>query len=74
MHRDSLPARKRFAGLSGSGDALVLARLAAEQKHLAVITASAQDAQRLLEEIAWFSPGVRACLLPDWETLPYDHF
>src|SRR4051812_47059537 len=74
MHRDSLPARKRYAGLSGSGDALVLARLAAEHKPLAVITAGAQDAQRLIEEIAWLSPGLSVCFLPDWETLPYDQF
>jgi transcription-repair coupling factor (superfamily II helicase) len=74
MHRDSLPARKRISGLAGSSDALALARLAAEQRPLAVVTASAQDAQRLLEEIAWFSAGLRVCMLPDWETLPYDQF
>ncbi|MDR2837824.1 MAG: transcription-repair coupling factor, partial [Azonexus sp.] len=32
------------------------------------------DAQRLLEEIPWFAPQLRVRLLPDWETLPYDHF
>jgi transcription-repair coupling factor (superfamily II helicase) len=74
MHRDSLPARKRISGLAGSSDALALARLAAGQKPLAVVTANAQDAQRLLEEIAWFSPTLQVCLLPDWETLPYDQF
>ncbi|MGE5640358.1 MAG: CarD family transcriptional regulator, partial [Clostridia bacterium] len=73
MHRDSL-ARKTLAGLFGSGDALALSRLASEQKPLAVVTATAQDAQRLLEELAWFAPALRACLLPDWETLPYDQF
>lgn len=41
---------------------------------LAVLTASAGDAQRLLEEIPWFAPGLRVRLLPDWETLPYDSF
>ena len=74
MHHDSLPARKRYTGLAGSADALALARLAAETKPLAVITATAQDAQRLLEEIAWFAPSLRVGLLPDWETLPYDQF
>src|SRR4051812_7501247 len=74
MHRDSLPARRHLNGLVGSGDALALARLAATEKPLAVITANAQDAQRLIEEIAWFAPALRACLLPDWETLPYDQF
>jgi len=74
MHRDSLPARRRIHGLSGSGDALALARLAAEEKPLAVVCATALDAQRLLDEIAWFAPSLRVCLLPDWETLPYDQF
>ena len=74
MHRDSLPARRRFTGLAGSADALVLANLAAQEKPVVAICATAQDAQRLVEEIAWFEPGLRVCLLPDWETLPYDQF
>src|SRR5712671_1813034 len=74
MHRDSLPARRRYTGLAGSADALALAKLAVQEKPLAVVTASAQDAQRLVEEIAWFEPSLRVCLLPDWETLPYDQF
>jgi len=74
MHRDSLPARRRYTRLAGSSDALALARLAQTEKPLAVVTATALDAQRLLEEIRWFSPQLRACLLPDWETLPYDQF
>ncbi len=74
MHRDSLPARRRFTGLSGSADALALARLATHEKPLAVISASAQDAQRLVEEIQWLAPQLRVCFLPDWETLPYDQF
>ncbi|MCX8016819.1 MAG: transcription-repair coupling factor, partial [Rhodocyclaceae bacterium] len=28
----------------------------------------------LAEEIGWFAPDLRVHLLPDWETLPYDHF
>src|SRR5688500_17290393 len=74
MHRDSLPARRRYTRLSGSADALALARLAGAEKPLAVISATALDAQRLVEEIAWFAPSLRVCLLPDWETLPYDQF
>ncbi len=74
VHRDSLPARRRFAKLAGSADALALARLAAAETPFAVVSATAQDAQRLLEEIGWFAPGLRVCLLPDWETLPYDQF
>jgi len=74
MHRDSLPGWKRYSGLAGSSDALALARLAAGARPLAVLAASALDAARLLEEIGWLAPSLRACLLPDWETLPYDSF
>jgi transcription-repair coupling factor (superfamily II helicase) len=75
MHRDSLPARRRYTQLAGSADALALARLAQEeQRPLALITATALDAQRLVEEMQWFAPQLRICLLPDWETLPYDQF
>jgi len=72
LHRDSLPARRRIARLAGSADALALARLAAGEKPLAVVTATALDAQRLIAELAWLAPTLRAALLPDWETLPYD--
>jgi len=74
MHRDSLPARRRYTRLAGSSDALALARLAMSERPLAVVTATALDAQRLVDEVAWFSPELRVCLLPDWETLPYDQF
>jgi transcription-repair coupling factor (superfamily II helicase) len=61
---------------AGSSDALALAELAAANpgRLLTVVTASAGDAQRLLDEIPWFAPGLHVRLLPDWETLPYDHF
>ena len=74
MHRDPLPGKKRYSSLAGSSDALALTRLAAQSRPLAVLSANALDAGRLLEEIAWFAPQLRACLLPDWETLPYDSF
>jgi transcription-repair coupling factor (superfamily II helicase) len=74
MLRDPLPGDPRPAGLAGSADALALCRLAVAHAPLAVITATARDAQRLLEEVSWFAPQLRACLLPDWETLPYDAF
>jgi transcription-repair coupling factor (superfamily II helicase) len=71
-----LGARIDLPPLAGSADALALAELAAQSKGrmLAVVTASAADAQRLLDEIPWFAPGIKVRLLPDWETLPYDHF
>src|SRR5881398_1375552 len=74
MQRDSLPARRRYTRLAGSADALALARLAQEEHPIAVVSATAHDAQRLIDEIGWFAPSLRVCLLPDWETLPYDQF
>ncbi|MES2771031.1 MAG: transcription-repair coupling factor [Pseudomonadota bacterium] len=72
------PGEKRQDGpFIGSADALSIAlaaRSAAHKRLLAVITASAKDAQRLLLEIPWFAPEVKVQILPDWETLPYDHF
>ena len=62
----------------GSADALLLARIATRDKAAgrltAIVTADATDAQRLMEEMAFFAPGLRCALFPDWETLPYDSF
>ncbi len=69
-----MPQKRRFTRLAGSADALALARLARASAPLAVVSAGAQEAQRLADEIAWFEPQLRVCLLPDWETLPYDSF
>ena len=76
----SLPAlpkpgqRLDLPPLAPSADALALAQLARPGQLLAAVTASPLEAQRLAEEIAWFAPGLRVHLLPDWETLPYDSF
>jgi transcription-repair coupling factor (superfamily II helicase) len=76
----SLPAapkagqRVSLPPLAGSADALVATRLAVPGRLLAVVAASPLEAQRLAEEIGWFAPALRVHLLPDWETLPYDHF
>src|SRR5256885_8238496 len=74
MQRDSPPARRRYTRLVGSADALALARLAQEEHPVAIVSAPALDAPRLVDETAWFAPPLRVCLLPDWETLPYDKF
>ena len=66
--------RIHLPSLAGSADALALAQLAQKGRLLAVLTANAADAQRLLEEIPWFAPDLKVRLLPDWETLPYDNF
>lgn len=63
---------------AGSADALLLARLAAREREggrlLAIVCADATDAQRLIDELAFFDPELRCALFPDWETLPYDTF
>ena len=76
-----LPAagqKSRAAASAGSADALALAQLAAscarEGRLLAIVAADALAAQRLADELPWFAPGLAVVLLPDWETLPYDHF
>ena len=72
-----LPApgqRASTALLQGSSDAPALAALAARARPLLVITESAWQAQRLLQEIPFFAPQLRVHLLPDWETLPWDQF
>ncbi len=66
--------RQDLPPLAGSADALAIAELAGPGQLLLVVTASPLEAQRLQEEIAWFAPGLRVHLLPDWETLPYDSF
>jgi transcription-repair coupling factor (superfamily II helicase) len=66
--------RMRTPPLHGSSDALVLAELALRARPLLVVSETAADAQRLLEEIPFFAPRLRVHLFPDWETLPYDHF
>ena len=62
----------------GSADALLLARFAqaqsARKKLTAIVTAEPADTQRLEGELAFFAPGLRVAVFPDWETLPYDTF
>jgi transcription-repair coupling factor (superfamily II helicase) len=80
MDLPKLTAGKRYTlpRPPGSADALLLATLAAREKAAgrvtAIVTADATDAQRLIDEIAFFAPDVRCALFPDWETLPYDTF
>ncbi len=63
---------------AGSADALLLARLGVREKSAGkrtlIITADATDAQRLIDEMVFFTPDLRCVLFPDWETLPYDSF
>ncbi|MBL8386632.1 MAG: transcription-repair coupling factor [Hydrogenophaga sp.] len=63
---------------AGAADSLLLAQLATREKSagrpVAIVTADATDAQRLMDEMAFFAPELRCALFPDWETLPYDAF
>jgi len=76
----SLPAapkpgqRVSLPEFAGSGDALAISQITGGKRLLTVVTASPLEAQRLAEEIGWFAPALKVHLLPDWETLPYDHF
>ncbi|MCF8160955.1 MAG: transcription-repair coupling factor [Polaromonas sp.] len=80
MDLPKLTAGKRYTlpRPVGSADALLLAQLAlrdkAQHRVTAIVTADATDAQRLIEEMAFFAPALRCVLFPDWETLPYDTF
>jgi len=72
---------RRLDPLSAGADSLALAQLASQlqtgqssRTPLVILTANAFEAQRLLEEIPWFDSRLGVSMLPDWETLPYDHF
>ncbi len=61
----------------GSSDAWLVSQLLLDERRqgpIALVTANPVDAQRLVEEIAWFCPQHRLALFPDWETLAYDQF
>ncbi|RPE72603.1 transcription-repair coupling factor [Tibeticola sediminis] len=63
---------------AASADSLLLAELSrrarTDGRPVAIVTAQATDAVRLIEELAFFAPELRCALFPDWETLPYDSF
>ncbi|HEX7952061.1 MAG TPA: transcription-repair coupling factor, partial [Burkholderiales bacterium] len=67
-------ARTTLPPLHESADALALALLSRNSRPLLVLTETAQEAERLRVELAFFAADLRICLLPDWETLPYDNF
>ena len=72
----TLPAAKPgqrvdLPALAGSSDALAISALGTGTMQV-VVVANPIDAQRLRDEMLWFAPEIRVCVLPDWETLPYD--
>ena len=44
-----------YSNFDGSGDAYVLAKIAQQERPIVIIASSALEAQRLLEEIPFFS-------------------
>ena len=67
--------RRDWFALPGSAATLALARAAENATGLAVIvTATAQQARHLYDELAFFAPELTVAIMPDWETLPYDVF
>jgi transcription-repair coupling factor (superfamily II helicase) len=70
--------KSRFSYPANGLDSLSLATLACRLKTtktpLVIVTVSAFEAQRLLDEIPYFAVDLSVHLLPDWETLPYDVF
>ncbi|WP_148715673.1 transcription-repair coupling factor [Chitinolyticbacter meiyuanensis] len=66
--------RLSLATPHGSADSLLLARYASLARPLALLADTAAAASRLRDELAFWLPETRIVLLPDWETLPYDHF
>lgn len=69
-----LGQKQTLTALPDSLDSAMLADLLHSGKTLVILCASAQHGQRLKEELPYFAPGTQVLLLPDWETLPYDHF
>ena len=67
---------RRFWGqLDNSNQALAIASAAQKHQGLTlVITKDTLSAQRLEEEIGFFSEDLPVLHLPDWEILPYDTF
>jgi transcription-repair coupling factor (superfamily II helicase) len=80
MQLPALPPGKRYTlpRPVGSGDALLLARLARREaaagRLLVVFSAEPADSPRLADELPFFDPALRVAQFPDWETLPYDSF
>ena len=82
LHINSLPDlngagdKQRWDGVAGAGSSLLLANYAEKAQDLTVIvTENTQQAERLLQEAAFFSAqGIPLLGFPDWEILPYDNF
>src|SRR3990167_10257065 len=62
-------------GLSGAASSLAIANLAQTiHKPVIVITPDVQTAEKIYQELKFFSQDISIDLFPDRETLPFDHF
>ena len=68
-------SRTALGPLPGSASSAVIGELAAADRPLIVLVPTSTDAQVLARELPLFmSSDIPVLTLPDWETLPYDHF
>ena len=68
-------ARTAFGPFLGAAETLCIAELASQTLPLAIVTPSISSARTIERELRLFlDPDVEVLTLPDWETLPYDHF
>ncbi|MDD2162556.1 transcription-repair coupling factor [Pseudomonas sp. MIL19] len=74
----SLPAtagKQHWGNLPGAALSLAIAEAASNAKRFTLLlTADSQSAERLQEELSFFTPDLPVLHFPDWETLPYDLF
>ncbi len=62
-----------WSGLHGAAPGLAIAEaLASGNRTLCIVTASAADADRLLDEVRYFAGTDALTRFPDYETLPYE--
>ena len=67
--------RSSVGPLTGSRESLLLAELSKEIPLIVVIAATTATARTLESEIPFYAEdNLEVLVVPDWETLPYDHF
>lgn len=73
-----LPAaagKQHWGNLPGAAQSLAIAEAASAAKRFTLLlTADSQSAERLEQELKFFTPALPVLHFPDWETLPYDLF
>lgn len=68
-------SKTQWGNLIGSSLSLAIAEAAVTDKNFTlVLTADNQTADRLTQELKFFTPNLPIFNFPDWETLPYDIF